>query len=45
MKRLTSLFFYFAAAIMLSPSVAAQDSTLYNKNEVFDPTFLTLPGT
>jgi hypothetical protein len=45
MKRLTSLFFYFAAAIMLSPSVAAQDSTLYNKNEVFDPTFLTQPGT
>jgi hypothetical protein len=45
MKRLTSLFFYFAAAIMLSPSVAAQDSTLYNKNEVFDPTFLTQQGT
>jgi hypothetical protein len=45
MKRLTSLFFYFAAAIILSPSVAAQDSTLYNKNEVFDPTFLTQQGT
>src|SRR5690349_11736627 len=45
MKRLTSLFFYFAAAIIFSPSVAAQDSTLYNKNEVFDPTFLTQQGT
>ena len=45
MKRLTSLFFYFAAAIIFSPSVAAQDSTLFNKNEVFDPTFLTQQGT
>ena len=45
MKRLASLLFYFAAAIILSPSVAAQDSSLYNKNEVFDPTFLTQQGT
>jgi hypothetical protein len=45
MKRLTSLFFYLAATVILSPSVAAQDSSLYNKNEVFDPTFLTQQGT
>jgi hypothetical protein len=45
MKRLTSLVFYLAAGIILSPSLAAQDSSLYNKNEVFDPTFLMQPGT
>jgi hypothetical protein len=45
MKRFTSLFFYFVAAVIFSQSVAAQDSSVYNKNDVFDPTFLSVGGT
>ncbi len=45
MKRVTSLFFYLVTVFVFSQSVAAQDSSIYNKNQVFDPSFLSRGGT
>ena len=45
MKRFTSLSFYLIALFLFSQSVAAQDSSVYNKNEVFDPNFLSRGAT
>ena len=39
------LFFYLVTGAIFSPLLKAQDSSVYNKNEVFDPTFLTQQGT
>jgi hypothetical protein len=45
MKRFTSLCFSLFAVLFFSNSVFAQDSSIYNKNHVFDPTFMTHDGT
>ncbi len=45
MKRFATFFFYLLAVTMFSQTVVAQDSSIYNKNQVFDPTFLSRGGT
>jgi hypothetical protein len=45
MKRFTSLCFYFLAVMIFSQNTFAQDTSIYNKNQVFDPLFMTHDGT
>ncbi len=45
MKHFTSFCFCFLAAFIFSQNIFAQDTSIYNKNEVFDPTFLARGGT
>ncbi len=46
MKRFTPLCFCLLAGIVFSQSISAQDSSsIYNKNQVFDPLFMTHDGT
>ena len=45
MKRFISLCFYFLATIIFSQNIFAQDTSIYNKNQVFDPLFMTHDGT
>ncbi len=45
MKRFISLFFYLFPIVIFCQSATAQDSSVYNKNDVFDPTFLSRGAT
>lgn len=45
MKKFSSLCFSLLAALIFSQSISAQDTSLYNKNQVFDPTFTTHEST
>jgi hypothetical protein len=45
MKHFTSLCFSLLAALFFAQSIAAQDTSVYNKNQVFDPLFTTHEAT
>ena len=45
MKHFISFCFCFLAAFIFSQNSFGQDTSIYNKNQVFDPTFLSQGGT
>lgn len=45
MKHFTSVCFSLLAGFILSQSISAQDTSVYNKNQVFDPLFTTHEAT